>query len=769
MEIYEPEEELIEAPMEDEAMDPYNGILDIDAIALRACSRIEDCLNDRGQSGTGYEIAQAGSWLAKRQLARTTYSGKLEHRQMLGGVFGVGGGNLSLRTMARIISLRAAKQAADIVGSEPFMQAMPAKMGESREGLMAKHVEAKVQHEIAKSNIRLALQEGIRVALCEGERPMKVTWEKDVTQFPDDVEVAIDADGSPIITPGGHYIYPNDDTRSVVVDDAGNAIRAAATDMDGRPTEELQPGESVQVRLKKDPAYIFTSEPVYAMVPNLMQTIVHRDGIHCAGLFAEDFIYPPFVPSLEDPACDIMVHRYDAILEAVANQYQNAGYIDHRAQFIQSAPLSVQGNANTTAGERSRSTKTQETIAIYETYYRIWMTPPDGGNPYETWLFIVIDATTKLPIYAQHLGKMKMKQPPFFLIRGLESEPGRAYGVGIFDKFNDRDTMIDCWFNRAAQKSSQTNSITCAHADGLEEIKDKRELVFGSTRVYRILAGSDYGANNPPVFRINLSEMSDKEFELLQTLIQSGEVEFGMTSAADGAAGNDTVSNGTATAIRSLERTGNVLNESSEALQASDIERGMRIAVDAILENMEPNEMVWVPGEEALATLNRDEIRSLERDVRILITKAKGSDLIEIAIAAKNTIIEYYSLPMVRRKDVRDQFIEILKSLHVPDADDKLREPTEAEMQAEAEAQGQQETAPITANIRLSDMDKLTASERRAIFQKYFGIDGASPEELEQERMMETQRNIEEAKAKIPPPEEKEDAEEGGEKETEEE
>ncbi len=737
-------------------LDPFNGIDGIEQITLRALDRINECLQGRGQQASrtgGYEIASAGTWLAKRQLARTTYAGNLQHRQLLGGVFNVAGGNLSLRTMARIISLRAAKQAADLVGSDPFMQAMPAKIVSQGQARLSKQVEMKVQEEIAGSNLRMALAEGIRVALSEGECPMKITWEKDATKFLDDAEVAVDETGAPLMTPSGQYIFRKDDVLPVVVDAAGKTVRKAQTGPDGAPTETLNQGETIQLRLQKEPAFIFTADPVYAEVPGLLQTIVHRDGLHAASLFTEDFIYPPFVPSLEDRACDIMVHRYDAILESVANEYQNAGYLDQRP-LAQSAPQSTQGDALPGKGEEARNTRTQETIGIYETYYRVWMQVP-GGQPFETWLFIVIDIAARLPIYAQFLGRMRMKRPPFFLLRGLESEPGRAYGVGIYDKFSDRDVMIDCWFNRAAQKSSQTNSLTCAHSDGLEEIKDRKGLEFGTTKVYRILAGSEYGANNPPVFRINLSEMSDKEFELLQTLIQSGEVEFGMTSAADGAAGNDTISNGTATAVRSIERTGNVLNESSEALQAGDIEKGLEIAVDAILENMDTGEAIWIPGEDVLATLNREEIRNLPRDVRIMVNKAKGSDLIEISTAAKNTIIEYYTLPAQRRRDVRDQFIEILRNLKVPDADDKVREVTDEEIQAEAEAAQKQEQAPITVNIRLADLDHLAPSERDAICQKYLGIRGAPPEEImamkEQEAQLEIAKTEAAAEAKPAP------------------
>ncbi len=734
-----------------EPLSPYNGLDDvIDAITDRAVSRIEDCLQERGQATTaGYQIAQANSWLAKRQIARTTYAGNLVHRQTLGGVFGVQGGNLSLRTMARIISLRAAKQAADLVGSEPFMQAMPAKSADTDIQDTTKAVEAKVQEEIAKSNMRMALAESIRVALSEGERAIKITWEKDETRFFDEADVAVDESG-PIKTPNGNYIYRNDDLISTVVNESGEFLRKTATNEQGQPIEQLQPGERIEIRLKKEPAYVFTADPVYERVPNLLQSVVHRNGLHVAGLFSEDFIYPINRPSLDDPDCDVMVHRYDADLESVCNQYCNEGYAEGRDQLLESAPQSMAGQANENAGEHKRRTSTKPVIGIYETYFRTWITP-EGAPPFQTWLFLVIDWAAKKCIYAQYLGRMKMKKPPFFLLRGLESEPGRAYGVGISEKFADRDLMIDCWFNRAAQKSSMTNSITCAHADGLEEVRDKREIAFGTGKIFRIAAGSEYGANNPPVFRINLNEMSDKEFELFRELVSSGEAEFGVV---DPSANNSQNERGqqVATAVRNIERTGNTLNEASTAMQGADIVAGLKIAVDCILENMESEEMIWIPGEEKLATLNRDEIRNLERDVKILSTKAKGSDLIEAAVAAKNTILEYVDLPKFKQKLVRDQYITTLKSLNVADSDEKLKEPTDEEIAAEARAMSQQSTPPSeTMNMRLADIGELTPEERAQVLAK-FGITASPPEEVMMMRASEKQSELEKSIKVMPEP-----------------
>ncbi len=91
--------------------------------------------------------------------------------------------------------------------------------------------------------------------------------------------------------------------------------------------------------------------------------------------------------------------------------------------------------------------------------------------------------------------------------------------------------------------------------------------------------------------------------------------------------------------------------------------------------------------------------------------------------------------------------MEILINLHVQDADDKLREPTDEEIAAEAQASVQPQPPSVT--VSLSDVETLAPSERDQFLQKYFGIRGAPPEELAQLEQQKHAMEMDKASLKV--------------------
>lgn len=729
----------IQLPAEDDH--PQTGPLGIteerlNTIGEEICTRLQECRNEMGldyASGDGYRISARGrpnSWAWKRQCYRLEYMGNFTHRRAMGGVFLENGavGGWSLQVPQRFVRLMASKISGNIVGTDPFCAFMPEKIDDKEEADMAKQVEKKIQRELSRSNMQEVLSESIRVALTENERAIKLTWNVEATQFAGPARVMIGEDGQPFRTPNGDYVFPKDDTLDVVVDQQGAFVRAVLSeDIDpatGAPV--LQPGEFMLTRLRKEPGVVLPQDPQFTDFPNLLQKIEHANQLQADGLFTEDFIYPITVPRLG--LADIMAHVYDAPLADLNARYPNSGY---NARLLSATGArSRAGQPIYEAGEQMRETKTRELFCIHETYYRCRVNPEDE---HESWLFVVIDFTNRVPIYAEYLGNMKMKRPPFVLLRGLESEPCRAYGVGIWQKFWDKNIAIDCWFNRLALKSSKEGSVTCVHRDGFEETADGHDLIIGGKEHYHIPAnanGEGYNKNNPPVFRINLNEIDDFAWEIIEKLIQGGVLDFGMTSMGELPSGEAGIGKGaTATATRNIERTGNTLQDSTEDLMGCDVTELLKMACDIILENADADELQWIAGENRLASLNRDEIRNLPRDVRLLLTKARSAESIETNTQVKATILEYYGLPKVRQRDVRFAYINILRSYDVPDADTILREPTDEEIAAEAQAQqmaGVPETERMTLNLK-----DLIGSEREQGLAK-FGITAASPEEIAQ-------------------------------------
>lgn len=656
-----------------------------------ACDRINECRGERGDQ-YGNPMATAGSHTWIRQRARIEYQGNMDLRRSFYGPASIWNeNNATLNVPAQFIRFLHAKHSDDLVGSDPFFACMPEKNGKPE---LSKQVENKVQDEVTRSNMRSVLSESIRVALTEGERPLKVTWEVDETQFVGPATVAVDADGMPLKTPSGEFIYENDDTFATTPDGNGGD-RLLSEDELAQLSEMAQQGQpvpQVSFRLKRDPVYTFDAPPKYERIPNLLQTIRHRAGIRCAGLFAEDFIYPLTTPSLDDPSCDIMVHCYDESLDVLKARFRNSPYIEEIERLTASGPLSQANQPDRQQGEWWKgASNTRPLINLHETYFRVRVNPLDEK---ESWVFLLIDFKSRIGFYGDFLGNMRMKRPPFVLLRGVESVPGRAYGNGVYHKFYDKHLAIDIWFNRVSLKSSKTASMTFIHEGAIAEERDGQPLVIGGNYQWHIAKGMEdnFNEGKSPVWRKNLNEITDLEFQLIAQLIQRGELEFGITTAQDGgqeAASSAQLNGGTATAIRNIERTGNTIQRPTEDMMADDLKEVMEIVVDTILENMDPEEMKFTPDSEELATLNQEEIRALDRNVRILMTRARGEQAILLNQQAIDQALKYYQLPASMRKEVRSMFIAILKQLDVPDADDKLREPTEEE-QATAEAVAKQ-------------------------------------------------------------------------------
>lgn len=637
----------------------------------RALGRIDDCRASMGvEFGLGEALHDSWAWL--REIAREGYDGVYEWRKGYGGVFTEN--NWSMNVPKRFVRLMAAKVNADLIGTEPYFAAMPEKVGADKAAL-SKAVEKKIQTEIADSNLSEVLREAVRVAICIGERAVKLANVVDKTTYKGPAVVALGKDGQPLKTTTGDYIYPKDDT-------------VADPEVQG------------QFRLEKDPNFVINQDSDfmtgpdggfnYQRVENLPQTLTHRDGLEAGGLACMDFLYPIEVPSLDK--ADIMVHVYDEAQENLERMYPweriKMPEGDSGALSQASQPILEQGEQDRWLRPRERPL-----INLHETYIRC--DADESGQ--EQWIFALIDYKNRELIYCEYLAAMNLKMPPFVLIRGVESVPGRAYGSGVYKMFMDKNLFIDVQFNRIALKSSKDGSITFVHKDGTEETKAGLTVVVGDKKQYTIPANTLYGKDRPPVFRVNLNEVDEFGFKLLETMIQTGMLEFGIVSAADGSE-SDLNASGTATGIRNIERTGNLLHRMTEDMIAKDLEKILDLAADIVIENMPDNATMLDPDTQALMTLNKEEIRMLNRDVRLLLTKVRSEEAIQTSTQVVALLDAYYARPMWLRKKVRPEYINLLKNLDVQDADERLQEPTPQQISQEAAQMAQAQKKALQAS-----------------------------------------------------------------------
>lgn len=673
---------------------------------FRSQMGLDDCPLGTGTAPILTSAGRSGTWANLRQCWRYEYEGNMVHRRLLGGVFLENGptGGWSLCIPKRFVNSLASKAEDDLLGSDMFFAAMPENIVDKQESMLSKQVETKVQKDIGRSNLRATLAESIRVAFIEGERCVKLTYRVDKTQYIGDATVMMDpADPTqPFKTPSGDYIFNKDSTIDILVDVTGKFVSAYdGTSPPATDPQTGQPTQFMQTRLEKEPAVIMPQQPVFQLLQKIPITITHKRGLEADGLFCEDFIYDIYQPRLSE--CKLMAHSYDVPKKEIEESYPE--YAARKITLSVTGPTAQASMPILDMGEQLRLGVTDELVNIHETYYRCRVNPTD---PNESWLFMIIDMTNRIPIYAEYLGNMKMKRPPFGLIRGLRSEPGRAYGVGVYQDFRDQNLAIDVTFNRLMLKDSKEGSVTFVNRAMIKELQEGHKLTIGGKEIYTISPNypDEVGPKNPPVFRINLNEMDAEGWQILDKLIAGGQLLYGIVDIGGLSDSNAPIAkDATATATRNIERSGNTLAKSTQSMQAADIVELLSMATDLILENMDPQDIAFTPGEQALALLNRDEIRNLPRDVRLTLTRSRGSDLLATSAQATTLVMQYYGLMLEMRAHTREFFLDQLRALEVADADTVLVEPTPEEIQAQN--QSTQNPPKEQEQIRLMGTDLL--------------------------------------------------------------
>ena len=607
-------------------------------------------------------------WMAIRQDNQNAYNMDFTHRESKGGVFRES--NFSLGSNKRYVRLTKAKSCDDILGTKPYFSVFGVSQDDDEELISA--VERKVQESVENSNVTPNLREAIKLALIRNECVVKTTYLRRATNFIGPANVMVDEGGNPILTPAkGFYVMQNDD---FVAD----------------------PDTQGLFRLKKDPSFSIQDpqqtgvQPQFREFKELQQESVSYDGPDVRPLDYRDFLCPLRVASVHE--ADINVHTFAEDPEVVKALY---GDIDISAKFFEEYEAGVAQEIDA-MGERGDTLSSQvvEKMMLGEVYIRA--DADEDGSAEE--IFAVMELTSQRLIYWEYLPNV-MKKRPFEVIVGIEKVPGRWYGVGIYTMMEHSETYIDAQFNRYNLKDSTTASATFIHDSAVKEW-ETQQPILGGTNFYRITNSDQFNKNNPPIFRVNLNEQSETGERLMRIMQQAGDLQFGQISAEDASASRLNSSN-TATGNMIIERSSNALTRETENEMAGNknsggIEAVLDQVVDVTLENMDTTEMMFSKDGKKLLTLNRDEIRSMSRNVKLLLTRMKSAESIQSSQQALAVAKDYLAL---RKQDpesakiLRPEYVRQLKALQVDDADDRCPEITDEEIQAWQQAQQQAQQA----------------------------------------------------------------------------
>lgn len=632
------------------------------------------------------------SWCYRRDIYQLEYDNDfLWRRWWHGGVFNFS--NWSMNIAKRYTRLISAKSQDDIFGSYPFFSLTP---DQHTDPDLAKQIEWYVTEKIQQSNFVEKGRDGIDKSLIIGEAVAKVSWSSRVTLYRGPATVMVDRTGMPLQTPKGNYIYLGDL---------------------GIPDPNVQG----RVLLKKEPSFALPPAPQqFAFFPDLEQKNVQYEGLDIRILNHGDFLCPINHENVQEADC--VVHLFDAYYEDLKRTYAHlqsaAAYFNYYESKVKQPILQH--------GEQLYPAESVPIVNCADTYIR--GDYDQDGIAEDIWM--VMDTRTKMPIWYDYMPN-HMPKRPFVVIPGLEKVPNRWYGVGVFEALHDKQLYCDTQFNRVNWKSSRSSSVTFRNVNAVQQWKAGEQVLIGGADIWDI-TDPTFDKNSPPLFQVQLVEIDKFAMEVLNMMLQAAQAEMGIMGPEDPGVDSQMPSQKLATGIMAIERTGNVLQKKTEAVHVKAFEELLAMATDCVLEHMDHEELFIYPDSQQLVRLNREEIRRIPRTLKLLLSRARSSQALQTSAQVIAIIQQYYAFrdqnPEACQK-VRDEYIQQLKALEVQDADDKLIEITDEEVQAwkQAKANASQQAQPPNKSITTNYAD-LAPSEQAQILQSE-GVTPASVEE----------------------------------------
>ncbi len=628
--------------------------------------------------------------------------------------------NFTRGNSKRHCRLYAARVRDDLIGTRPFFGAFAQDGTDSSEVQLAKDAEELAQQRIEASNIPGVIREGVRLAAIRNESVVKVTYSKRATPYIGPATVLVDPrTGMPARTPDlGLLVYKDDD----VIED---------------------PHAEGVLRLKKDPSFeMVDGQYETKFFPALEQTLVHEDNVRGEVLDPRDFLCP--ITAEDIHSADLVAHLREDTAGSLNALYAGlAQFEDYKRRTPVTGRLQPREHQN----EKDEILRPYglDMILIAECYLRYTI---DGV---ESDVLLVIDVEARKAIFYDYMAN-HMSRRPFTVIFGVEREPNRWYGVGVYSMMEHNDLYGDGMFNRHNRADSQSGKIRWVAKQAVKEWRDNPVIHIGSPKPVTVDATWD--SEKPIAGEINLNAIPENSqgLVLMTGMDQAGEQLFGIYGNADASAANLNNSR-TATGVMNNERNSNVLLKDSEIDHIRSIEDILCMAVEFLLENIPTILFTMSSKTQTLITLNREEIRSLKRNVKLLLTRSKSAEALKSNQDAEAIALRYFRLTPLEQFYLRDFYVGQLRSLEIADADQKLPEVSREELQAWQQAEAQKAAPPQPPSQSISfKYEDLARSEQVQLLQKA-GIQPASDEELALKKAEEQAAEVDmiEAKAKAAP------------------
>lgn len=626
------------------------------------------------------------TFFGKRMLFELTYQNELDWRKYIAGTI-FQQSNLTLSTSRRITNQRIARFTKYFFEVRPWWAAVPQNTANAGDKDFARKLLKIADSKLNDSGSAAQFRQAITAACVTGEAILKTTRAVDDDHYRDELNLLIDTAGNPIVASDGDYIEDEDLWMEKPLDPMEAAAAALGTDPSTGAT--YTPPTFPVLILERDGMTTKQGNEITTNMGTFVHAVtemrvVERRAVHYQGARTEVVHYRDFLcsPSASSIHTGTICHLYSIEVSELAQVYAanaEADTVRAAVDAIEAAREGVSVSEYPADVDRPRAAlgedityhrPTTPRLEVGEFYMRC---DPDGSGITRD-IMVVIEITSQIPIYYNFTAVASpTRRRPFRVIRN-SPVAGRWFGQGDMEKFETANRLIDLYLNRAALTQSRAGRVDFFRAQDTKEGDQDPNLKL------------NWGSTYTPKPNVDATKIltsvyleDNKSGELRQTLEllnQAVTNESGTASANDSAmAGLDT--SNLATGIKNIDASGNELT----SLPISELRDGLTKALHDFVSvtfrfHDETETFAYFDGKvPEMLTLSKREVRTLDVNVEILLTKFYGEQQMQqrnIALQAANQYHDYGMTDPWRQEPMTPFYIDMLQQLGVENAQDYI-------------------------------------------------------------------------------------------------
>lgn len=563
--------------------------------------RMEDCMDDRTTAAAG------GSARQNSPSLRSIFEKSNETLNVVGG----------------FADFAFSQAKSDIFGSAPYFNARPVGLDDKEKSDL---INAHSNWKLGESNTQEGMEEALELAFHLGTAFPKSNWRRSEETYERTATILVDKKGQPVTGEDGEYLF-ND------------------ADFDAEEME-LDPAEHkfATMRIKETERYYDNVET---------ECVDFRDIAWDATARSFDLrhtsVFQRCKPRLLDLAAqldltqdDINELRISSGLEATHEGGDKA--LEHRTE----------GNL-TQAGITDEDTYHNPKIEVIECYARIDVLR--DGNPVRCFA-IICPALNRL-LFIDYLACVTPEgRLPITPVR-VYKVPGRVYGRGFHEKYEDVQDYIDAGFNAASYRNMQDRVLPFGidNSKLMEDLEvEEGQVMMDFAKVWKLQPD----AKIDEAFQTaSAPDRNDGSVELSMMMVEFAQLRTGISSAAQGGATGLPQSN-TATGVQSIMNRSATLLRWPITNAQKDLKKSLEYDVVLIYSNHDKTEtFTWGEGRNAeVLSLSPAEVKGLEMDVVFELAQAQNEKKLEESNAGIQIGQSYVNLPEIEKDSQREMYVQ---------------------------------------------------------------------------------------------------------------